>query len=260
MELSTVIGISLGTLAVFVGMVIKGAPITALANPAAFLIIVGGTMGAVMNALPMDVVKRTPVLLKKIFNKQNLLPIAELVGLFVDFSQIARREGLLALEGKIESIDDPFLKGGMQMMIDGLDGEFIRDVLEADISNREERHRQGALIFSQAGMYAPTLGVLGAVIGLIAALGNLNDIEQLGHSIAAAFVATMLGIFFGYVICHPFANKLKVYSQKEMAIKKLMIEGILSLRAGDPPMAVEAKLKAFMPQEERGALASSKAE
>ena len=144
MELSTVIGISLGTVAVFVGMVIKGAPITALINPAAFLIIIGGTIGAVMNALPMDVVKRAPVLLKKIFNKQNLLPIAELVGIFVEFSQIARREGLLALEGKIESIDDPFLKGGMQMMIDGLDGEFIRDVLEADISNREERHRQGA--------------------------------------------------------------------------------------------------------------------
>ena len=249
--MSTVIGIAAGTIAVFVGMVIKGAPISALVNPAAFLIIIVGTIGAVMNALPMDVVKRTPVLLKKIFNKQEIMTIPELVDIFVDYSQLARREGLLALEGRIDSITDPFLKSGMQMMIDGLDGEFIRDVLEADISTREERHRQGALVFSQGGMYAPTLGVLGAVIGLIAALGNLSDIDQLGASIAAAFVATMLGIFFGYVICHPFANKLKVISQKEMAVKRVMIEGILSLQAGDAPMAVEAKLKAFMPQSER---------
>lgn len=249
--MSTVIGMVLGILSVFVGMVIKGAPITALINPAAFLIIIGGTIGAVMNALPMDIVKSTPVLLKKIFKKQEVISVNEIVPIFVDYSQVARKEGLLALESKVNEIQDDFLKGGMQMMIDGLDGEFIRDVLEADISSREERHRQGALVFSQAGMYAPTLGVLGAVIGLIAALGNLNDIDQLGASIAAAFVATMLGIFFGYVVCHPFANKLKILSQHEMAAKKVMIEGILSLQAGDAPIAVEAKLKAFLPLSSR---------
>lgn len=252
--MSTTIGMLLGVLSVFVGMVIKGAPISALINPAAFLIIIGGTIGAVMNALPMDIVKSTPVLLKKIFTKQEVISVNEIVPIFVDYSQVARKEGLLALEGKVNEINDDFLKGGMQMMIDGLDGEFIRDVLEADISSREERHRQGALVFSQAGMYAPTLGVLGAVIGLIAALGNLNDIDQLGASIAAAFVATMLGIFVGYVVCHPFANKLKMLSQHEMMAKKVMIEGILSLQAGDAPIAVEAKLKAFLPLAARTAI------
>ena len=141
----------------------------------------------------------------------------------------------------------------MSMVIDGMDVDFVRDVLDADIEAMEDRHRQGALLFSQAGMYAPTLGVLGAVIGLIAALANLSDIDALGPAIAAAFVATLLGIFTGYVMWHPFANKLKLISHKEAELKKMMIEGILSLQAGDSPMAIEAKLMVFIPQGEREA-------
>jgi chemotaxis protein MotA len=166
-------------------------------------------------------------------------------------SQVARREGILALESRLEEINDPFLKNGMSMVIDGMDVDFVRDVLDADIEAMEERHRSGALIFSQAGMYAPTLGVLGAVVGLIAALGNLNDIEVLGHSIAAAFVATLLGIFTGYVLWHPFSNKLKLVSKDEVELKRMMVEGILSLQAGDSPMAIESKLLVFIPQKVR---------
>ena len=109
-------------------------------------------------------------------------------------------------------------------------------------------------MFTQAGTYAPTLGVLGAVVGLIAALGNLHEIDILGHSIAAAFVATMLGIYTGYVLWLPFANKLKIMSQKEISMKRMVIEGILSLQAGDSPTAIEAKLMVFIPQTERGAI------
>ena len=109
-------------------------------------------------------------------------------------------------------------------------------------------------MFTQAGTYAPTLGVLGAVVGLIAALGNLNDIEKLGHSIAAAFIATILGIFTGYVLWLPFANKLKVMSEEEIGLKRMVIEGILSLQAGDSPTAIEAKLMVFIPQTQREGL------
>lgn len=140
------------------------------------------------------------------------------------------------------------------MVIDGMDGAFVRDVLELDIALMEERHRTGALIFSQAGMYAPTLGVLGAVIGLIAALGNMADIDALGHAIAAAFVATMFGIFSGYVMWHPFANKLKLMSKEEVELKRMMVEGILSLQAGDSPVAIEAKLVVFLPAAKRKSL------
>lgn len=251
MEKSTVIGVIGGILAICVGMVLKGASITALINPAAFLIIIAGTAAALCNAFPMQRVKKFPVIFKLLFKEQQLIPKTELLKTFIELAQTARREGLLSLEGRLEEIKDPFFQDGMRMVIDGLDAEFVQDVLTADIQAMEERHQSGALIFSQAGMYAPTLGVLGAVIGLIAALGNLNDIEKLGHSIAAAFVATLLGIFTGYVLWHPFATKLKLKSKEEVEIKKMIVEGILSIQAGDSPVAIEAKLVVFIPQQER---------
>lgn len=254
MEKSTVIGVIIGFLAIGVGMVMKGAKLSALNNPAAFLIIIVGTAASLFNAFPMTQIKQFPALVKQLFKEQNLIPKATLLTLFVELSQTARREGILALESRLGEISDPFLKNGLSMVIDGMDPEFVQDVLDADVAAMEDRHRSGALIFSQAGSYAPTLGVLGAVVGLIAALGNLNDIEVLGHSIAAAFVATLLGIFTGYVLWNPFANKLKMMSKKEAEVKRMMIEGILSLQAGDSPMAIEAKLLVFVPQAERDVL------
>lgn len=251
MEKSTVIGVVIGFLAVSVGMVLKGANLTVLANPAAFLIIIVGTAACLLNGFPMENLKGFPTLVKQLFKQKQMMSKAEMVPLFVELSQTARREGILALESRVEEISDPFLKNGLTMVIDGLDPDFVGDVLDAEIHNMEERHRNGAAIFSQAGTYAPTLGVLGAVVGLIAALGNLDDIEKLGHSIAAAFVATLLGIFTGYVLWHPFANKLKIMSKKEAELMRMMIEGVLSLQAGDSPTAIEAKLVAFIPQNER---------
>lgn len=254
MEKSTVIGVVLGVLAIGVGMVLKGASLSALNNPAAFLIIFAGTIACILNAFPMEQIGNFPKLIKMLFKQPELFPKAQLLKLFVELSQTARREGILALESRVEEIPDPFLRNGLSMVIDGLDPDFVSDVLDAEIQGMEERHRTGALIFSQAGSYAPTLGVLGAVVGLIAALGNLDDIDKLGHSIAAAFVATLLGIFTGYVLWHPFANKLKLISKKEVEIKKMMVEGVLSLQAGDSPTAIEAKLMVFIAQNERTAL------
>ena len=254
MEKSTLIGIIAGVFSVVVGMFLKGASPAALINPAAWLIILGGTAACLFNAFPLEDVKKFPVLFKQLFKQVQLTPKDELLKLFIELSQTARREGILALESRVDEIKDVFLKTGLSMVIDGLDPDFVGDVLDAEIQGMEERHRNGALIFTQAGTYAPTLGVLGAVIGLIAALGNLDDIEKLGHSIAAAFVATLLGIFTGYVLWFPFANKLKIMSKKEVENKKMMVEGILSLQAGDSPTAIEAKLLVFIPQSERAQL------
>src|SRR5690606_24712794 len=154
---------------------------------------------------------------------------ADLIKMFSDWAQLARKEGLLALEAKTSEIEDDFLKNGLSLAVDGQSADYIRDVLSEEIDAMEERHQAGALIFTQAGTYAPTLGVLGAVIGLIAALGNMNDTDTLGHAISAAFVATLLGIFTGYVLWHPFANKLKRKSKQEAKLKSMMIEGILSI-------------------------------
>ncbi|MBR0284922.1 MAG: MotA/TolQ/ExbB proton channel family protein, partial [Selenomonadaceae bacterium] len=167
-------------------MILKGAPLTALNNPAAFLIIIGGTFSCLFIGFRMEQMKNFPNLIKMTFQAPKLQEQAELVRLFIELSQIARREGILALESKVQDIDDPFFRTGLSMVIDGMDPEFVSDVLDAELAVMAERHAEGRSMFTQAGTYAPTLGVLGAVVGLIAALGNMNDIDKLGHAIAAA--------------------------------------------------------------------------
>jgi len=251
MERSTIIGLLMGIVGVFLGMFLKGANMGVLYNPAAFLIILVGTAASVCIGFPTSELKKIPKLLKIVFRPQKLMPKKQIISLFIEWATITRREGLLALESRVEEIDDPFLKGGMRMIIDGSDHDFVRDVLMEDISATEERHKSGALIFQQAGTYAPTLGVLGAVVGLIAALGNLNNLETLGHSIASAFVATLLGIFTGYVLWHPIANKLRQLSKREIEIKLMMVEGLLSIQSGVSTIAIEQKLSVFLPPSER---------
>jgi chemotaxis protein MotA len=251
MEKSTIIGIALGLVAVLLGMTLKGAPISNLVNPAAFIIIIVGTAASLFIGFPMAELKKFPQLIKMIFVTQNLLPREELIALFMEWASITRREGLLALETHVDEIQDPFLRNGMRMIIDGNDQDLVRDVLLEDISATEERHRAGALIFSQAGMYAPTLGVLGAVIGLIAALADMSDMGKLAHAIAAAFVATLLGIFTGYVLWHPIANKLKRLSKRELELRLMMVEGLLSIQSGVSTIAINQKLSVFLTPTER---------
>lgn len=256
MDLSTIIGIVLGIVAVFVGMVLKGASLTALINPAAFLIIIVGTIASVMIAFPMKELKRVPKLFKILFTETKLTSDIEIIKMFSQWADLARREGLLALESKAAEVEDSFLKNGLTLAIDGQNADYIRDVLSEEVEALEERHASGAQIFSQAGTYAPTLGVLGAVVGLIAALGDMSDIEKLGHAISAAFVATLLGIFTGYVLWTPFANKLKRKSAEEVKQKRMMIEGVLSVLEGEAPRVIEQKLASYLPMEERKQIVS----
>ena len=251
MEKSSLIGITVGILAVGVGMALKGADPHALINPAAFLIIFVGTAAALFNAFTLKDLKKFPTLLKIIFVGKKMISKKEVFDLFVALAKTAKQEGVVAIERKASEISDPFISSSLSLVADGFNGDFIAEVIESDIKQMEERHRANASIFSQGGMYAPTLGVLGAVIGLIAALGNLSDINMLGHSIAAAFVATLLGIFTGYVCWHPFANKLKRISAEEVEIRKMVLEGALALQEGASSMAMEARLMAFIPATER---------
>ncbi|MDF2557330.1 MAG: flagellar motor protein MotA [Bacillales bacterium] len=246
-EPSSIIGVILGLLAVGVGMMLKGASLTSLVNPAAFLIIIVGTIATLFVSFPMSEVTKFPKLLKIIFSgPPNMISKIEVIEIFSKWSVQVRKEGLLGLENELDKIEDPFLKNGLELVIDSNDSEFTQDVLLEKINAMQERHRKGALIFSQAGTYAPTLGVLGAVVGLIAALGNLSDTEKLGHSIAAAFVATLLGIFTGYVLWHPMCNKLKLISRKEIEIRQVMVEGLLALQVGMNSRQLEQKLSVYL--------------
>ncbi|AFQ44667.1 flagellar motor stator protein MotA [Desulfosporosinus meridiei] len=260
MEKSTYIGLALAVIAVGVGMVLKGASLSSLINPAAILIIFVGTVATIFIGFPLDELKAVPKLFKILFTSQVLISRSELINQIGEWATVSRREGLLSLESKAEEIEDEFLRNGMRMVIDGNDPEFIREVLMENISAMEDRHRQGALIFTQAGTYAPTLGVLGAVIGLIAALGNLNEVEKLGHLISAAFVATLLGIFSGYVLWHPMANKLKQKSKKETQIKMMMAEGLLAIQAGEPVLSINQRLAVFLTPSERQVMEGEKGE
>ncbi|MBP2241883.1 chemotaxis protein MotA [Cytobacillus eiseniae] len=251
MDKTSIIGLILGFIAVFVGMVLKGVPIVALANPAAILIILLGTAATVIIAFPTSEIKRVPKLFGVIFKEKKQMNPTDLIQLISEWAQLARKEGLLALEAKTTEIDDPFLKNGLSLAVDGQSADYIRDVLNEEIDAMEERHSAGALIFTQAGTYAPTLGVLGAVVGLIAALGDMSDTDALGHAISAAFVATLLGIFTGYVLWHPFANKLKRKSKLESRLKLMMIEGVLSVLEGEAPRVIEQKLASYLPVGER---------
>lgn len=251
MDISSVVGLILAFASLLTGMVLKGVGLDALLNPAAILIIIFGTIAAVTIAVPMKELKNVPTLFKILLTETKLASDVELIKMFSEWADLARREGLLALEGKSNEVEDPFLKNGLTLAIDGQSADYIRDVLTEEVEAMEDRHSAGAAIFTQAGTYAPTLGVLGAVIGLIAALKDMNDIDKLGHAISAAFVATLLGIFTGYVLWHPFANKLKRKSALEVKQRYMMIEGVLSVLEGEAPRVIEQKLSSYLTMAER---------
>lgn len=251
MEITTVLGLIVGLVAVLGAMVFKGIAFSALANPAAIFVIFVGTAATILISYPLKNLKVLGKLFKVLFTKQQMASETEVIKLMINLAIEARKEGLLALEGKIETIEDPFIKKGIRMVIDGMAEEYITDVLGAEIGAMEARHEVNASIFTSAGTYAPTLGVLGAVFGLIAAMSHIDNTEEMSHAISAAFMATIFGIFTGYVLWHPFAKKLKVKTEEESELKGMIIEGILSIQKGDSPVMVQEKLVALLPQSEQ---------
>ncbi|HLS20083.1 MAG TPA: flagellar motor stator protein MotA [Bacillota bacterium] len=250
MDRTTVFGITLGVLVVGVGLYMKGVNLGALLNPAAILIIFAGTAAAVLIAFPASTIKTIPKLMTVIFKEVDRKNKAEIIQQFTHWAHLTRREGILILEQEIEKTEDPFLKSGLRLVVDGQPPDFIRDVMLEKVGAMEERHHTGAEIFTQAGTYAPTLGVLGAVVGLIAALGNMEDMAILGAAISAAFMATLFGIFSGYVLWHPFASKLRKKSSEEVQEKRMIIEGLLSLTSGESPRTLQEKLSSYLSTEE----------
>ncbi|MHB8170897.1 MAG: flagellar motor stator protein MotA [Thermincolia bacterium] len=251
MDIFLIIGVIVGLLSVVVGMMVKGANVLVLFNPAAAIIIFVGTAAAVMNSFPKKEFLNIPKILGALFKEKETEDPTVIIKQMVDMAHTARREGLLSLEQTTQSLENQFMKKGLGMVVDGIEQEYVRDALNIEIEITEERHRAGAAIFSTAGGAAPTLGVLGAVIGLIGALGNLNDTEKLGSSIAAAFVATLYGIFIGYVVCHPFASRLKRKSHEEISKMRIIVEGLLSIQAGENPNNIEMKLAGMLEPKDR---------
>lgn len=223
------------------------------------LITYGGTVASMFIQFPMESIKEIPKIVRKVFTAKKQEP-AQVIAMMVGFAQKARREGLLALEDEAQGLNDEFLKKGIQLVVDGTDPQLVRNILEVELTFLEERHSSGAGILTFWAATAPGFGMIGTLIGLIQMLGNLNDPSSLGPGMATALITTFYGSMAANWICNPMAQKLKARSSEEILLKEVMIEGILSIQAGENPRIVEEKLKAFLspgerriPIEERGA-------
>ncbi len=245
MDITTIGGIAIGLTALILGILTEGGQLGAYVGMSAAIIIFGGTIGATVASFPLPVVMNVPRLVIIAFTNQTY-EIPMVIKQLVQFSERARREGILCLESELVNVKDEFLRYGLQLVIDGTDPELVRDTLQTKIAFTAERHHQGAAIFEAAGGYAPTIGIIGTILGLINVLSNLSDPAGLGHAIALAFICTLYGVASANIMWLPIGIKLKQKHKSEQIIKEIMLEGVLCLQSGDNPRIVEQKLKAFL--------------
>ncbi len=249
MDLGTVIGLVL-TLGLLFGAMAMGVGIGPYIDVPSILIVFGGTIGTLMIGFKMDHVKN--------FGKMFMVAIKpptddpkELIAKLVEYSTKARKEGVLALEGDVANEENEFLKKGLGMAIDGNEPDIIRDLLEIDMQQTDVRHKVNASFFGQISGFAGAMGMIGTLIGLVAMLLNMADPAAIGPAMAVALLTTMYGAMLGNIIGGPVENILGLRNTDEMVIKTLIIEGIMSIQAGDNPRTLEAKLLAFLPPSER---------
>jgi chemotaxis protein MotA len=250
MKPAAAIGIGIAMVGILMGAMMGGTSPAAFIDMPAFLIILGGTSGAVTASVGLEAMKNLPNLYK-IAIKTPPPDVAGRVDVLVSLAEQARREGLLALDARVGEIDDNFTRKGLQLVVDGIDPDLIRDVLDAEIDGMVARHHVGAEAFNKAGGFAPTMGIIGTVMGLVHVLQNLSSPASLGPAISSAFIATLLGIGSANVIYLPIANRLKGLSAAEVELRRLTLDGILAVQAGDNPRVVAERLSSFIPPSER---------
>jgi chemotaxis protein MotA len=252
MDFATPLGIVLAFLAIMVGSVMEGGDPMVLLFPPAIVIVVGGTLGVGIAGQRLKdlggIGKATIAVLKPSGSVDSAATVTDLMA----YADVARREGLLALEEKAKAVDDPFLRRGLELVIDGTDSDEVRDALGQEIEAQRERHKVAAKFYADLGAYAPTIGIIGTVLGLAHALHGLDDPAGLGHSISAAFMATLWGVLSANVMYLPLAAKLKRCSAVEVAHRSLVIDGVLSIQAGVSPRAVGERLKSHLAPAQRG--------
>ena len=248
MDPASLVGIVLAFAAVLGSMVMEGGnPAALVTHPAPIILVVGGTVGATMTGFTLKELAGVPKAAIKAFMPGASREPTETVEQVVRFADRARRDGLLALEDEAKDVDDPFLRKGLQLAIDGTDPEMVREVLETEIAGLRERHKTAVLFFGQMGAFAPTLGIIGTVLGLVHMLENLDDPSSMGPLIAAAFIATLWGVMTANLVFLPIANKLKRQSGEEAAHMEMVLDAILSIQAGSNPRSVTEKLKSYLP-------------
>ncbi|MDO8690106.1 MAG: flagellar motor protein [Dehalococcoidia bacterium] len=260
MKQSSLIGLILALAALIVSLMVEGGDIGAFASMTAALIVFGGTIGATLTSYPMGTVKKLPKLIKlALLGASTAVAPRDVIGMFVGLAERARREGLLSLEEEAGKITDAYIRKGMLLVVDGIDPEVIRTVLDVDVQAMSERHQKSYAMLESMGGYAPTMGIIGTVMGLVNVLSNLQDAAALGPAIAVAFIATLYGVASANLLWLPVGNKLKSMSKEEVWMREVAREGILAVQAGDNPRIVREKLEPFLAVSDRGVKASKEA-
>lgn len=250
MDPATLIGMVVSLVALFVFMILEGSdPAEIFFLPALILVLVA-TFGAALAGSTMSDAKKVPSWFKLALVPAKVPPVADRIATLVSLAEKARKEGLLALEAQVKSIDDPFLKRGLQMGIDGTDPEELRAVLEGEIAAKKAEDKVAAKFFAGMGAYAPTIGIIGTVVGLINVLKNLSDPGSLGPMISAAFIATLWGVLSANFFWLPMGTKILRISEVQAAQMELLVEGITEIQAGTSPRAVRQKLTSLVPPSE----------
>lgn len=244
-DMSTVLGLIIALLSLVGGYALEGGHIGGLLIYTAAIIVIGGTIATVIISFPMSQLKQLPKGLAMAFTEKKRNPNL-IIDEIVEMATIARREGVLALEQRAQEHTNPFLKEGLLMVVDGTDPELTRQILELEMDATENKIDGYAKLFDAAGGYAPTIGIIGTVLGLIHVLGNLDDVDTLGPKIAVAFVATLYGVATANLIYLPLGSKIKIRKKEQISDMELMLEGILGLQAGENPQLIKKKLNSFL--------------
>lgn len=245
MDILSILGLFLAVVSLILGAILKGAGVAGLVSAAAFMIVIVGTIAAICVQTPPAALKRSLQMFLWIFRpppNENMALIARIV----EWSRAARRKGLLALESEVAKEQDPFIRRGLELVYDGAAPDTVRKVMEVEMSAREAADTAGAKVYEGMGIYSPTLGIIGAVLGLMAVMQNLEDPSKLGKGIAAAFTATIYGIGLANLFMLPIANKLKQIIAVQMHTRDMIVDGLAAIAEGENPRIIEAKLQGYV--------------
>ena len=244
LDFATFAGLVIGIGGIVGGLILEGGSVREIAAPTALLIVLGGTLGAVLITTPIGVLRGGIRSMASVFYEKSQDPDS-LIDILVDYSSKARRNGIVSLEGVADQAPDPFLRKALNLAVDGTDLQELRNMMELEIGVAEHHAEAEAKIFESAGGYAPTIGIIGAVLGLIQVMKDLADIEKVGHGIATAFVATIYGVAFANLFFLPVAGKIKARAQQKSQMRELMLEGVVGIVEGLNPKLIRSKLGAY---------------
>ncbi len=258
MDIATLIGTVAGLALIMLAIVLGGSP-AAYIDLVSIVIVIGGSTAATLTAFPLKSILGLPrIVLKTIFvpNSSPTTLITELVS----YAEVARRDGILSLENHTEEMSDDFIIQGIRMAVDGTDPELIKQIMETELDNVMERHRQGKAVLDAMGRYCPAFGMIGTLVGLVAMLANMDDPSKIGAGMAAALLTTLYGAVLSNVLFLPLADKLALYDAKESLLKSIILEGVMSIQSGDNPRVVEQKLKTYLAPSDRNLESDEEAE